>query len=233
MKTISVTIVGRKEFLTQFIECLKKVNKKEEYTLYASIEPTSNEIYDLIDSINFMDKKVIRNNKKLGVSENPYTLLSKVFDDGASHNIYLEEDLLFSQDVTNLTEWYLSNVDQNEYSHFSTYSHLLSSKWDYGNIHNVYERVGVFSPLGFVLTKNQWTNHFKPNWHNNKNGWDFSILDYIRKYNLKNIEPNVSRTKHIGYYGTNCVFESKELHDESYDVNYYDGPEPDYYVMIQ
>lgn len=233
MKTISVTIVGRKEFLTQFIECLKKVNKKDEYTLYASIEPTSNEIYDLVDSIDFINKKVIKNHKRLGVSENPYTLLSKVFDDGASHNIYLEEDLLFSQDITNLTDWVVSNVDHTQYSHFSTYNHSLKSKWAYENIHHVRERVGVFSPLGFAITKDQWNNHFEPNWHINKSGWDFSILEHISKNNLKNVEPLVSRTKHIGYYGTNCVFESKELHDESYDINYYDGPELDNYVMIQ
>ena len=99
MKTISVTVVGRPEFLTQFIECLRKVNKRNEYILYVAVEPTTNEVYDLIESIDFMEKKVIYNSKVLGVFDNPYHLLSTVFNDGAEYNIYLEEDLLFSQDI--------------------------------------------------------------------------------------------------------------------------------------
>jgi hypothetical protein len=232
MKTISVTVVGRKEFLTQFIKCLKNVNKKEEYTLYVAIEPTSHEIYDLVDSIDFMDKKVIRNDKKLGVSKNPYTLLSNIFDDGSKHNIYLEEDLIFSRDITDLSEWMIDNFNDRDYSHFSMYIHCLSSKWKCPDIKYIRERHdSVFSPLGFTLTQYQWNTHFKPHWHINKNGWDFSILQYIKSQGFKNIEPYVSRTKHIGHYGTNCVFESKQAHDDIYSVNYYDGPKPEYYTL--
>lgn len=232
MKTISVTVVGRPEFLTQFIECLRKVNKRNEYVLYVAVEPTTNEVYDLIESIDFMEKKVICNSKVLGVFDNPYHLLSTVFNDGAEHNIYLEEDLLFSQDITDLSEWMISNFSDRDYSHFSMYMHSLSSKWKCPDIKYIRERHdSVFSPLGFTLTKYQWNSHFKPNWHINKNGWDFSILQYIKSQGFKNVEPHVSRTKHIGHYGTNCVFESKQAHDDMYNVNYYDGPKPEYYVL--
>lgn len=231
MKTISVTIVGRTEFLSKFIDCLKRVNKKDEYVLYAAVEPTSNEVYEMLNSIDFIDKKIICNDKRLGVSENPYRLLSRVFDDGAVSNIYLEEDLIFSQDITNLSDWMVETFDDHQYSHYSTYIHCLSSMWKCENIDCVRERDSVFSPLGFTLTKYQWNTHFKPNWRIHSSGWDFSILQHIQSNKLKNIEPYVSRTKHIGHYGTNCVFESKQQHDLSYDVNYYDGPAPEHYVF--
>lgn len=232
MKTISVTVLGRLEFLTQFIECLKKVNKRDEYVLYIAVEPTTKEVYDLIDSINFMEKKVIYNSKVLGVFNNPYNLLSTVFNDGSDYNIYLEEDLIFSQDITDLSEWFVKNLDDHEYSHFSTYMHMSQAKWKCPDIRYIRERKDlVFSPLGFVLTKYQWNTHFKPNWYINNKGWDFSILQYIKSNSLKNVEPHVSRTKHIGHYGTNCVFESKQDHDDIYNVVYYDGPNPEYYIF--
>lgn len=232
MKTISVTIVGRQEFLTQFIDCLKKTNRLNEYILYVAVEPTTKEIYDLIDSIDFVEKKVIYNSKKLGVFDNPYNLLSTVFNEGSDHNIYLEEDLVFSQDIIDLSEWMISNFDDTQYSHFNMYMHSLSSQFKCPDIKYVRERNdSVFSPLGFALTKYQWNTHFKPNWYINKSGWDYSILQYIKTNSLKNIEPHVSRTKHIGYYGTHCSFSSKQAHDDMYNINYYDGPKPEYYTL--
>lgn len=231
MKTISVTVVGRVEFLTPFINCLKNVNKKEEYTFYAYVEPTTNEIHDLLDSIDFIDKKIIYNDKKLGVCNNPYQLLTNVFNDGATHNIYLEEDLVFSKDITNLSEWMVDNFDDHLYSHFSTYMHSSILRWKQPDLKYVRERESVFSPLGFCLTKYQWMSHFSKNWYIDESGWDFSILKYIKSNSLKNIEPHFSRTKHIGHYGTNCLFESKQEHDKIYNVHYYDGPAPEYYKL--
>jgi len=231
MKTISVTIVGRSEFLIPFVESLKKVNNKEDYVFYASVEPTTDYIHDILDSIDFIDKKIIYNKEKLGVYNNPYHLLKRVFDEGSEYNIYLEEDLIFSQDITDLSDWMVNNFNDHNYSHYSTYNHCLRSMWKYNNYDCVRERQSVFSPLGFTLTKYQWKTHFCPNWYINSSGWDFSILQYIKSNELKHIEPYISRTKHIGHYGTNCTFSSKEEHDMIYNINYYDGPKPIQYTF--
>ena len=52
---------------------------------------------------------IVVNAERLGVRLNPYRLLSRVFNEGADLVLYLEEDLLLSDDVTALALWYANN----------------------------------------------------------------------------------------------------------------------------
>ena len=57
--------------------------------------------------------EVILNNSKLGVRENPFSVLNYVFEKlNSKVNIYLEEDIIISPDVCNLASWYFGAEEE-------------------------------------------------------------------------------------------------------------------------
>ncbi|MDP8202782.1 MAG: hypothetical protein P9M11_11680 [Candidatus Tenebribacter burtonii] len=52
--------------------------------------------------------------------KNPFNLLNTAFNFGSEFNIHLEDDLLVSQDMINLANWYYDNFKSNP-SEYSVY----------------------------------------------------------------------------------------------------------------
>lgn len=101
-KTMTCTANNRPHYLEQMLTSLSK-NKTEGYHLYIQVEPGNPKTIEVCNNIDFMPTTIIKNRKKLGVRENPYKLLEKVFEiDGSDFNIYLEDDIIISPDVTSL-----------------------------------------------------------------------------------------------------------------------------------
>lgn len=212
MKTITITIHDRPEYLIRLLESLVK-NDLTGWDIYAAIEPTpvASEQIRLLQEF-LPSCHTIINEQKLGVTHNPLEILKRVFDQENSQlNIYLEEDLIVSPDICQMADWYASiqddsiclclcNIGKVEIDDIN--SNLPHSCLFYANERMTLSGGGYgFSPLGFVTNQNNWNQHFKPNWLKDKNGWDWSVVGYVVREGKRVLLPYKTRSDHIGDWG--------------------------------
>ena len=89
-KTISLTVHNRPAYLRQVLASLRD-NNSLGYVLNCQLEPGSPECLQICQAVDFMPSVVHLNQKRLGVRENPYQLLRRVFSSGSDFNVYLDE----------------------------------------------------------------------------------------------------------------------------------------------
>lgn len=213
MKTITLTAYNRPDHLRQVIESLQK-NNLTGYTLYCFVEPGNQNVYRLCQGIQFVQKHVIVNHRRLGVKENPYQGLKFVFDHGSLFNVYLEDDVILAPDAFNLANWYASQMEETLCLNLFTYKKAGDPK--------VIRRSKGFSALGLGIKKTSWDKWFQPSWHLSSRGWDWSITELLeREGKLQTLLPDQSRTNHIGRLGTHCT---ADFHDQTFpDIKISDG----------
>tara|TARA_R110000824_G_scaffold25322_5_gene88246 strand:+ start:160 stop:900 length:741 start_codon:yes stop_codon:yes gene_type:complete len=212
MKTISITAYDRPQYFVRLLETLVK-NNLDGWHIVVGLEPSpqKSEQLRLIEKY-IPQAEVIHNEIKLGVSGNPFSLLTYVFEELNSEiNIYLEEDLIISPDVCQLAEWYnkledgsmclcLCNIGKIEVDDIN--DNGPHSCMFYANPEMTHSASGVgFSALGLLIKSNQW-KCFSDNWHNNTSGWDWSIVNYVKLERRKILMPYKTRADHIGEWGT-------------------------------
>jgi hypothetical protein len=80
-----------------------------------------------------------------------------------------------------------------------------------------------FNALGLILNKQQWIDHFQPNWSVDWRGWDWSMTDYLFNNNLSLLICDKSRTKNIGVIGvhTREEFFNEYLKDKEHNKEIY------------
>src|SRR5205085_3340922 len=105
------------------------------------------------------------NKTLLGVRQNPYSLLTKVFEKGSILNIYLEEDIVVSSDLTQLAAWY-QGLDHSKLLCLNLMLAGCSSSGFLSSLEcpSIVVKTKCFNSLGFIITQQQWQNHFSPNW---------------------------------------------------------------------
>ena len=216
MRSITITAWRRPEYLNTMLASLAK-NDLSGYRIYFGLEPGCTPVIDLADAFPHEDKIIVINQKKLGVCDNPFNVLSLAFSQGSEGNIYIEEDLALSPDVTQVADWYLDQVDKTQV----LYLGLFNMTSDPSKPEQFFKGRS-FSPLGGVISKDQWNTWFKPNWKNNaepikiwgKWGWDWCMSAVIRNNpELRSIFPKASRTNHIGREGgVHCTPEDHDKH---------------------
>lgn len=211
MKAIAITACDRVNYLDEMFQGLRQ-NNLEGYKLFMNVEPKNQEVIDYCNSIDFIEKDIVVNDRVLGVRLNPYTLLKRAFDSGATQVVYLEDDLALSPDLMDMCNWYFRRFDKNKYLCFNLYNHESDETRPEDIVVG-----GQFSALGFALTKNQWDKYFDPAWFVHKSGWDFSFTDLIETGKAYNVLPALSRTHHIGRYGG--VHYRTHMHDDMYMHN--------------
>ena len=215
MKTISITVHDRPQYFVRLLETLVK-NDLDGWHIVVGLEPSpqKSEQLELIEK--YIPKaEVIHNETKLGVSGNPFSLLTYVFEELNSEiNIYLEEDLIISPDVCQLAEWYnkledgsmclcLCNIGKIEVDDVN--NNQPHSCMFYANSEMTHSGSGLgFSALGLLIKSNQW-KYFRDNWHNNTQGWDWGMLNYIKAEGIKILMPYKTRADHIGEWGIHVV----------------------------
>ena len=120
-KTITVTVHNRKKLLENLLSSLVK-NDLDGWDIILSVEPTPL-LEDMISSINKildgLQYKIIVPKEKEGVKNHPFKLLSYVYEVLLSDvNIYLEEDLVVSPDITKIADWYMT-LDRDSYKGYA------------------------------------------------------------------------------------------------------------------
>ena len=172
IKTITITAHNRPDLLKLVLEDLVR-NNLEGWKVFFSVEPTQarDEIISIIDEIldGVVPYELILPETKLGVKTNPYKLMSYVYDEiGSDVNIYLEDDIRISPDVTKIADWYMT-LPRKSYHEFGgvclckfwatdkEYSNTQASEF----IIDPYN----FSALGFIVDRRGWYDQFKSNWY--------------------------------------------------------------------
>ena len=208
MKTITITAHNRLTPLKVMLETLSK-NYTNGWEVVASIEPTDvrDKIVDLIKS--YLPHTIfLLPEKKKGINDNPFYVLSHVFDEMKSDiNIYLEDDIRISEDVCDLAEWYQESCEQHECLCLCNHNSFGSMD---GKEEIIIETSGNdFSALGIIMNRKNWNETFRPGWFLDPRGWDWSIGGSIREKSI--LLPLISRSTHTAPIGTNC---NQKIHDE-------------------
>jgi hypothetical protein len=220
-RTITITSWRRPFYLRQVIESLRQ-NDTTGYTLYVALEPGG-----LPETLNvarsaaeFVDTRILVNSRNLGVRENPFNLLTYVFEhEGSQGNVYLEEDTVVSADALRLVNWYFEKVDKSNLMSL----HLFNYESDSEKLHDLF--VGKeFNSLGIAMTREQWGRWYRSYWHDDVTtkkvfpdliGWDWAMRAVLALHeDLATLTPRCVRSNHIGREGgVHCT---PEFHDERF-----------------
>jgi hypothetical protein len=210
MKTITITINNRPQYLKQVLDSLRKNDILSYDIMYCALEPGCEENIEICKSIDFIESRIFLNEEKKGVRLNPYFILDKVFNNGSEYNVYLEDDSILSPDAFELANFYYDYFKNSEYLLCSFYNDLR--RYDENEISKVIEW-NDFVAIGFSLFKDSWNKWLRTYWFNDtiskeENiggiGWDWSIRAVMKRFNLKTITPCLPRSMHIGKEGTFC-----------------------------
>lgn len=216
----------RVEYYQKFIDSCKKQNNFDkiqfiffyEHTMLDSELLSDLKTYDNIDlHINSYDFKTFLNQ---------YTCLNYCFEHlKLDHVIYLEDDVEMSNDLYDITNFYINSEHYHDNNIFcylnkdnliddvSTRSDLIQVKsFMRGNMN-------YFTPCGFLTTKYMWNNVLK-HW-NKKRSFDWEIVEKFENTHQV-VSPQESRVNHIGEVGMNYNKEIFKSHNfNAYKVKQY------------
>lgn len=217
MKSITVTVTNRKEYLSRLLNSLEKIQNLEDWHIYFSVEPVGEQLIPFLESWKCKNKTIIQRSIKHGVLHHPYILLNEVFQKSIL-NIYLEEDVIVSPDITNLADFYLTH--ENNFillTYFSRCSHpdknILFETYEV-NMEKVY-----FYPFSWVTSRKNWNDYISQWWYLDNRGWDFSLVSQIQKQNKPILIPSMCRSNHIGDYGEHVTPEYNLKHHSNIIIN--------------
>lgn len=232
MKTLSLTAFNRPQYLKQTLASLKVALQHVKYDkLFIQVDPKNGEVQYLCKQIDFIETDLVINKTRFGVRQNPYVLLTRVFDlNKSDFNVYLEEDMLLSPDALSFCDFYYENYKDNQ-------TFLCCNMYNYNSTKEYPNELGLssdFVALGVGMLPFQWTNYFQKYWfdenirHEMKvdeggiGGWDWSIRACMKKFHLKVLAPRLSRSKHLGEHGTYCDTEcfNKMFRDHPYNEKF-------------
>jgi hypothetical protein len=219
MKTITITTYRRPHYLREGLASIEAA-KPEGYILCFGIEPGCDEIVQIARGVQFIETRITINPQILGVRRNPYTTLRRVFKEGSTFNIYLEEDVVISPDTFFLASWFQALPERDRYVCLSLFNYESREGDEAACV--VSKRL---APLGMGITEAAWKQWFKPNWRSDErsrrvygpscHGWDWSMAALLaEEKDLKTVTPLLSRSNHIGRLGGyHC---SPEYHDRTF-----------------
>ncbi len=215
-RTITVTGYRRPNLFRQLLQSLR-ANHLDGWRIYVQIEPSPlcDEFIacasELLAGCNY---EISVNLRLLGVRNNPFVLLERVFQEGSRINIYLEEDLLVAPDITDLAVWYEKNhkpswLCLSLLAGFCDSPGLISNT-DYPDLLFPSK---AFNSLGFVVLRDEWKRHFRQQWISDDDfmsdlrgerarGWDWAMFGHLlRAKALYSIQPVAARATTTGRDG--------------------------------
>lgn len=206
--TITLTVYDRPEYLKSVLNSLTQVRGIEDWHLLIGLEPENEQCAVLCEQIDFMPRTILRNPKVLGVRENPFQLLSYVFDAGSAINIYLEDDTVVSPDITDLALWYENALDDDHIGEYrSAFLGLFTTSFSTEGADELL-LTRTFLPWGLVFNAYQWRNHIQPFWWHDadrfghRKDWTLGLADHLMDDpELTLLAPRVSRVRNIGRDG--------------------------------
>jgi hypothetical protein len=230
MRAITITGWRRPHLFRTLLRSLA-ANDLREWDIFIQLEP-SEFVEDFriaaAEILSATSTSIVVNPERLGVRTNPYRLLSRAFNEGADFVLYLEEDLLLSDDVTALALWYAEN-HRPEWMSLSLLSGGCGSQGFISdrNYPEILFTGKSFNSLGFVVRRDEWWRHVHPAWFADQptfyniqgekmSGWDWSVYRHLFSTpGLYSLQPAAARATHTGREGgVHCT---PEWHDTSFE----------------
>lgn len=214
MKTISITVSNRPNYLEQCLNSLYNVEGIDDYTVIFGIEPLCEKSFSLCDNSRFKKKIIYKNTQKLGIRDNPYILLNNVFQNSMV-NIYLEEDVIVSPDIIYLSDFYYK-----KYKDYILLNLFNKSSCATESAHKIFKVTNgfvkneevIFSPFSWITTQKNWNNCLKNWWYENDCGWDFSLSSKLSESKKEFLVVGKTRSNHIGEVGTHVQPDYNKQH---------------------
>lgn len=225
---MTMTAANRAHYLQHVLVSLANNANLHEFKLVVGLEPLSSEVEQVCSDIGFMPAEIRKNPSVYGVRKNPYETLKHAFDSGAEFVLYLEDDVELSSDAVDLAMWYFDKSAEQGFAD----KYLCLNLYNHESLRNGDSAAVIasekFSALGMGITKSQWERYFQPLWFTDPRGWDFCFADAISK-GLKVLQPEISRSKHIGRFGG--VHYRANMHDHLYVNNQmWNGKKQEYFL---
>ena len=205
MKSITLVACNRPAYTQQVLDSIK-ANDRYGYHLFIAVEPGCQEVVDLCKRVDFMPTTVIENPTKLGINYNQKSAYERAFFDGSEFNVALEDDTVLAPDALDLANWFHALPWRDRYLLMNLFNTSKTAERP-----SEVEKTDAMCPWGWCFTRKQWNHWLCPNWMSDARGWDFSIVEMMRRLNFKSLTPIVSRTRNIGREGG--ANHTPELHD--------------------
>lgn len=207
-RTVTLTVCNRPDYLSSVLHSLARVRGIDDWRLVIGLEPENEHCAVLCDQIDFMPKTILHNPTVLGVRENPFRLLSHVFEAGSTVNIYLEDDTVVSPDITDLAFWYASALDGDQMGEYRcAFLGLFTTSVSVEGTDELL-LTRTFLPWGLVFNAYQWRTHVQPFWWRDahrfrpRRDWTLGLTDHLMDDpGLTLLVPRVSRVRNIGREG--------------------------------
>jgi hypothetical protein len=221
LRTITATAYRRPHLLKAMLETLL-ANELSGWRILIQIDasPVADDMARMAESLlDGHDRDIAINSSRLGVRENPYRLLERVFAEGSALNLYLEEDLLLSPDATRLASWYETNhcpewLCLNLIAGGCASAGLLSNP----DFPTLLFTGPTFNSLGFAVRRQEWQRLMAPAWMRDREGvvkfdgkatggWDWQIFSLLLEDpHLRTLQPVLARSVHNGRLaGEHCT----------------------------
>jgi hypothetical protein len=230
MRAITITGWQRPHLFRSLLRSLA-ANDLRGWSIFIQLEP-SEFVEDFrtaaAEILSATPTSIVVNAERLGVRLNPYRLLSRVFNEGADLVLYLEEDLLLSDDVTALAQWYANN-HRPEWMSLSLLSGGCGSQGFISDrkYPDILFAGKSFNSLGFVVRRDEWWGHVRPAWFADQptfydirgeeiSGWDWAVYHHLfATPGLYSLQTAAARATHTGREGG--VYCLPEWHDTAFE----------------
>ena len=141
------------------------------------------------------------------IARNGHDIVMKAFLTGSEYNIYLEEDIRISSDVTSMADWYINLEEETFCLSFTNvgrcYQDLINSDAAiiYPNAHCTSSGGGIgFSPMAWCIKRDVFFNEMSPCWFHQQ-GWDWGVHHYLVRTDRRLLIPYQTRVDHLGLHG--------------------------------
>lgn len=213
MKTISMPICNRPEYLTRVLQSLREAIGHEEWTLIFSAEPGCPKVREIAQAVDFMPFYYHQNTFRMGCDGNTFMAAELAWLAGSEFNIHLEDDIIIGWDTLNMAEWFRRNQPE-EMSILA----FRRSQEDRSKP-NILRHAGEgLLGCGFAWATRHWEHHLRGWWHYWEPempafGWDLQLHYTFNKKGVQQFRPMANRSQHIGYFG------GAHTHASTYDPN--------------
>lgn len=224
--TITITAMARPALFADMLHSLSACGL-DGWHIYIALDPSPVQASFAPICAEVLDPSqytLIVNETRLGVRENPKSVIDRAFAEGSDFNLCLEEDFLIAPDALELAQWYkLHHRD-----HWTALNLVAGSCMSKGNLSHrdspdtVFE-TRCFNSIGVGLTRTDW-ERLRPAWSHPKklrrggyydlafHGWDISLYEHVLKSSdLRVVQPVLARCTHTGTEGMHCdaVFQAQ------------------------
>jgi hypothetical protein len=218
---------NRVNYHKTFLNCCKNIRNFDQTKFIFFYEKSilDNSIID--DLKNYKNVDLHINTYDLKTLVNQYNCFNYCFEYlNLEHVIYVEDDVEISNDISDITEYYIKS---DQYSNNNIFCYLNkdnlinvnnNTRSDLIEIKNFMRGdMDYFTPWGFLVTKHLWNTVLK-HW-DKRTSFDWYLVN-LCKNSYKIIAPQESRVNHIGVYGNAYTEELFKSHNfDGYKVKQY------------